>query len=351
MIEASAGSAAAPASAATVYNDFSGLARLRHDAQGQSPETVRKVAQQFEALFIQMMLKNMRNTGVEDELFGSDQEKMYRDMFDQQISVDLSEKGALGLADLLVRQLSRQPAQGAAATSPAAPVQRTAVQPLSAVVPAAVPARVLPQAAAGAPAAVADAVAPMQAVSAPVVETAAEEAIRTPEDFIRVLAPYAEDAARELGVPPRVLLAQAALETGWGQNVMRNADGGSSHNLFGIKADARWSGARVAAETLEYEDGIAVKRRETFRAYASYADSFADYADFLRSSPRYGAALEDGADGAGFVRGLQQAGYATDPEYASKISRIAYGEGSRMAAWPFKDASVTPLTLSDASTL
>ncbi|MBK8162494.1 MAG: flagellar assembly peptidoglycan hydrolase FlgJ [Gammaproteobacteria bacterium] len=314
MIEAKSGAA----SAAAVYHDFNGLAQLRRGAQDQSPETVRKVAQQFEALFIQMMLKNMRNTGVEDELFGSDQEKLYRDMFDQQLSVDLSEKGALGLADLLVRQLTREPGS----RDSAAPAQTV--------------------------------VAPNAAAAAPSMEqraVAAEQAIDTPEDFIRVLAPHAEDAARELGVSPRVLLAQAALETGWGRNVMRTADGGSSHNLFGIKADARWSGDRVVAETLEYENGVAVKRREAFRAYGSYADSFADYAAFLRGSPRYGAALAEGADGAAFVQGLQQAGYATDPEYASKISRIAFGPGSLLAAGSFKEASVMPLTHSDKDAL
>jgi flagellar protein FlgJ len=330
MIETNAGSTSAAASA-TVYNDLSGLARLRHAAQEQSPETVRKVAQQFEALFIQMMLKNLRNTGVENALFGSDQEKLYRDMFDQQLSVDLSEKGALGLADLLVRQLSRPPGQEAAA--PRAQPVATAASAATNVSDA-------------------TAAASSHAATAPAGElVAAADEIRTPEDFIRVLAPYAESAARELGVPPRVLLAQAALETGWGRDVMRQADGSSSHNLFGIKADARWSGQRVAHETLEYEDGIAVKRRETFRAYDSYADSFADYADFLRASPRYGAALEAGADGTAFLRGLQQAGYATDPEYASKIGRIAYGEGSRMTGGPSNGASLTPLTPPDRSAL
>lgn len=332
MIETNPGSV----STAAVFNDQNGMARLRRDAQTPSPETVRKVAQQFEALFIQMMLKNMRDTGVGDELFGSDQEKLYRDMFDQQLSVNLSEKGALGLADLLVRQLTRAP--GGGSDAPDASASATPSEPVHA---AAAPRFVSPSTAPG-------------AVTAAVPEQKAssvEPPIETPEDFLRVLAPHAEEAARELGVSPRVLLAQAALETGWGRHVMRAADGGSSHNLFGIKADARWSGDRVVAETLEYEDGIAVKRRETFRAYSSYADSFADYAAFLRASPRYGAALAEGADGAAYLQRLQQAGYATDPEYASKISRIAFGSDSLPGAGAFKDASVMPLTDSDEITL
>lgn len=342
MIETNGGAASASAATATVYNDFSALARLRHAAQEQSPETVRKVAQQFEALFVQMMLKNMRNTGFEDKLFGSDQEKLYRDMFDQQLSVDLSEKGALGLADLLVRQLSRPPAQDGAVTGKIVSVPRVVIPaPVAPEVPSAPALETRREVRSSVPMA--------GAASATMTVPAVAEAIRTPEDFIRVLAPQAKSAAQELGVSPRVLLAQAALETGWGQNMMHHADGRSSHNLFGIKADARWSGQRVVAETLEYEGGIAVRRRETFRAYDSYADSFADYAAFLRSSPRYDAALEAGADGGAFLRGLQQAGYATDPEYSIKINRIAYGEGSRLAAGPLKDASVMPLTLSDAS--
>jgi flagellar protein FlgJ len=325
MIDTNAG--AGSAAAAAVYNDFNGLAQLRREAQGQSPETVRKVAQQFEALFLQMMLKNMRDTGIKDELFGSDQEKFYRDMFDEQLSVDLSKKGALGLTDLLVRQLSRPVAQDpAAAASKDSSAQDATEGSAAGAGSSAAPAHVQP-AAVSAPQATAGTASQNEA-------TVADETIRTPEDFVRVLGPYAEEAAQKLGVSPRVLLAQAALETGWGRNVMPKANGSSSHNLFGIKADARWSGDRAVNETLEYEGGIAVKRRETFRAYDSYADSFADYADFLRSNPRYGAALEDGADPVTYLRGLQQAGYATDPHYADKIGRIAYGAGS-------------PLTLAD----
>jgi flagellar protein FlgJ len=331
MIDTNAG--ATSAAAAAVYNDFNGLAQLRREAQGQSPETVRKVAQQFEALFLQMMLKNMRNTGIEDKLFGSDQEKFYRDMFDQQLSVDLSKQGALGLTDLLVRQLSRPAAQDTPAVASADSQMPAAVEgSTSSGNSTAAQAHDQPEATTAATSATPSAAAAVT----PGETAAADETIRTPEDFVRVLGPHAEDVARELGVSPRVLLAQAALETGWGQNVMPRADGGSSHNLFGIKADARWSGDRVVSETLEYEGGIAVKRRETFRAYDSYADSLADYGNFLRSNPRYAAALENGADPAAYLQGLQQAGYATDPHYADKIGRIAYGAGS-------------PLTLAERS--
>ncbi|MCC6207074.1 MAG: flagellar assembly peptidoglycan hydrolase FlgJ [Gammaproteobacteria bacterium] len=335
MIEANSGTG----SSAAVFNDASGMARLRRDAAAPSPETMRKVAQQFEALFIQMMLKNMRNTGVGDELFGSDQEKLYRDMFDQQLSVDLSEKGALGLSDLLVRQLTRQP--GAGADASASTIGNTPAAHAHTVLPAS------PSLSVSLPPHLKPGVATMTTPVPERVAVPAEPAIETPEDFIRVLTPHAENAARELGVSPRVLLAQAALETGWGRHVMRGADGDSSHNLFGIKADARWSGDRVVSETLEYEDGVAVKRREVFRAYASYEDSFADYAAFLRASPRYGAALAEGADGAVYLQRLQQAGYATDPEYASKIGRIAFGAGSPLGEGSFKEASVGSLTDSD----
>ncbi len=139
---------------------------------------------------------------------------------------------------------------------------------------------------------------------------------------MRVLAPAARKAARRLGLPPEALLAQAALETGWGAHVMRRPDGASSHNLFGIKADGRWSGERVSVTTLEYKDGVALKTRADFRAYDDWADSFEDYVRFVRDNPRYRRALQATDDAGRYFEELQRAGYATDPAYARKIRRI-----------------------------
>ena len=158
--------------------------------------------------------------------------------------------------------------------------------------------------------------------------TPVELPFASPEDFVERLLPIARETAGELGVDPRVLVAQAALETGWGKAVIQREDGSSSNNLFGIKADSRWSGDRVHANTLEYEDGLVVRKREPFRAYDSYADSFRDYLAFLRDNPRYGEALNRTGDPRGFMQALQQAGYATDPAYANKI--LAILDGARL---------------------
>ncbi len=272
------------AAAASVYTDFQALDRLRIGAREESPEALREVARQFESLFIQMMLKNMRAASFGDELFDSDQSDHYRGMFDSQISVELGRQGSFGLADLLVRQLGGDP--GAI------------------------------------PAVDADTVAPAASFARPVTEAKGEVPITSPEEFVRILYPHAVEAAGQLGVSPEVLLAQAALETGWGRRMIAGPDGGNSHNLFGIKADQRWGGARASTMTLEFDNGVAVRRKENFRAYESYAASFADYVDFLRSGPRYASALSHDGDTGRFVEGLQQAGYATDPDYAEKINRI-----------------------------
>ncbi len=279
------------ASTAVIYTDFQELGRLRQAARAESPETLHEVARQFEALFIQMMLKNMRAASLGDELFDSDQSEHYRDMFDSQLSLHLGQQGSFGLADLLVRQLGGD--AGPAGTGKPVQTDMSPAQPEPLLEPRPDPLRA---------------------------------AIGSPEEFVRILRPHAVEAAGQLGVEPEVLLAQAALETGWGRKMITRPDGSHSHNLFGIKADLRWPGERVTATTLEFEDGIAVRRQESFRAYDTFAASFSDYVEFLQSSPRYEAALSHGGDRRRFVEGLQQAGYATDPGYAAKINSIVSDE-------------------------
>jgi flagellar protein FlgJ len=262
------------------FADFQGLASLKNDAKGQAPTALKEAARQFESLFTQMMLKSMREANKsfgEDSLFGSDQADMYQDMFDDQIAMQLSKGKGLGLADMLVRQL-----QGG--------VQST------------------------------------EKTSAPAASTptANTQALTTSkDDFISQLRPHAEQAARELGVDPNALLAQAALETGWGRSVPCNANGDCSFNLFGIKAGSQWSGATVNVPTLEFEAGIPVRKVERFRAYDSPADSFRDYAALIRDSSRYASARGAGDNVEAFATALQQGGYATDPHYAQKIAAVA----------------------------
>lgn len=146
----------------------------------------------------------------------------------------------------------------------------------------------------------------------------------TPEGFVASIWPHAQQAARELGVNPRALVAQAALETGWGRKLIQRDGGGSAHNLFGIKASG-WKGERATTGTHEYVNGVRHNQTASFRAYASPAESFADYVRLLKTNTRYQPALQAGGDVRGFAQGLQKAGYATDPSYAAKIAAIANG--------------------------
>jgi len=255
------------------FADFQGLASLKNDAKDKAPTALKEAARQFESLFTQMLLKSMRDANKsfgEDSLFGSDQGDMYQDMFDDQIAMQLSKGKGLGLADMLVRQL-----QGGVQSA-----EKTSAP----------------------------------ATSAPAADSHALTTSK--EDFLRQLRPHAEQAARELGVDPNALLAQAALETGWGRSV-------PSNNLFGIKAGGDWSGATVSVPTLEFEEGIPVRKVERFRAYDSPADSFRDYAALIRDSSRYASARGAGDNVEAFATALQQGGYATDPHYARKIAAVA----------------------------
>jgi flagellar protein FlgJ len=295
---------------ANIYTDLNGLEAMRRSADAKSPETLRFVAKQFEALFLQMMLKSARDASIEDGLLDSEQTEFYQDLHDKQLAIELAQGKGMGIADMLARQLGADQS----ATQDADGVQgdpgRTLMEYISS-------ARSMPLSA-QAPAISSNAAGGIsRALETP--------ALETPEDFVKHLWPSAKQAADKLGVAPQVLLAQAALETGWGRAVSRHADGRSSHNLFNIKADGRWDGEAVRVATLEYRDGTVVREQAQFRAYDSYAQSFEDYVAFLRESPRYQQALAAGMDGNRFVKELQSAGYATDPAYANKIMGIAEG--------------------------
>ena len=278
------------ATKADVYTDFKGLAELRLNGQANPEETLRTAGRQFEAMFIQMMLKSMRDASPGDSLMGSGGQDMYQDMFDKQISLTLSAKGALGLGEAMVRQM-----QQAQAVPKNIPDAAAVAMPLRPSAPAG------PRAAA---------------------QHESQSGFKTPEAFVAALWPAAQASAHELGVDPRVLIAQAALETGWGRSVLQQGDGRSSHNLFNIKAGESWEGGRVNVATLEYRDGVAMKERANFRVYDSFKDSFADYVELIKSQPRYRDALANAGDPRQFVNELQRAGYATDPRYAEKIDAI-----------------------------
>ncbi|MDM4771897.1 flagellar assembly peptidoglycan hydrolase FlgJ [Solimonas sp. SE-A11] len=288
--------------------DFGQFAGLKAQAREQDPVALQKAAKQFESLMLQQMLKAMRAaTPGEDALGGSEQGSFYRDMFDQQLAVQLSSGKGVGLADMLVRQLKMSQGLGEGATLDTTLPARGAAASVQ-----------VPQATEAAQ----ESKPPLALKSD---ETLSEFKPKTPQEFIDAVLPHAEKAAKELGIPARVLVAQAALETGWGKHQIRHADGKASFNLFGIKADKSWDGDRVRTMTHEYEDGRMERQEAKFRSYGSIAESFDDYARFLKSNPRYEQALRHQGSAHQFVSGLQKAGYATDPAYAQKIMRIAYG--------------------------
>ena len=280
--------------------DLGALASLRASARANDPESVRKAAQQFEALFTQQLLKSARAANLGDDVLGGGQTEFYQDLFDQQMALHLSSGKGMGLAEVLVRQMvggGNEAANGVVTGR-----DFTDYQPVTAIARDLSASRRARIDAAGAPAAAADA--------------------RT---FVDQIKPHAERAARALGVPAEAIVAQAALETGWGRHVPRHADGRPSFNFFGIKADASWDGARLNKATHEHLGGRMQSVSADFRSYGSIGEAFDDYARFLQSNPRYADALREGADGEGFVRGLQDAGYATDPAYASKLLKLMGG--------------------------
>lgn len=283
------------------YADFHGLAELRAKAGGNKAseqEALNEAARQFESIFMKMMLKSMRDTVPESDLINNDKTRFYQSMYDDQISLDLTKRGNVGLANMIVQQLGGVNQAGGDIKANIKTIDdyravsafHTQKQRINGL------------------------------VSKPTSD------IKSPEQFIDSLWPQAKAAAEELGVNPKVLLAQSALETGWGKHVMSDRNGQSSHNLFGIKASRGWQGKTVSVQTVEYENGIAVKKQASFRAYDNYQESFNDYVQFLKQNPRYQQALSNVDSNERFVKGLQKAGYATDPAYAKKIISILNNE-------------------------
>jgi peptidoglycan hydrolase FlgJ len=289
---------------APVYTDINGLGKLKRAAGANDPKAIRTVAEQFEAMFTRMMLKSMRDAVGPDPMFGSNQEQMYQGMADDQLSVQLSKGKGLGLADMLVKQLQKMGVQGAGQASAGTGGNAPAV---------------------GAKAAAAYRATQKASVPSTIASALDKSNVAdvTKTNFVQGLWPQAQDAGTLLGVDPRHLIAQAALETNWGQNLPKDSSGGSSNNLFGVKASADWTGAAVNNSTREFQNGAASNTTAQFKAYATPTQSFQDYVALLRNNPRYSAALNTGSDVHAFASALQRGGYATDPDYANKIAAVA----------------------------
>jgi flagellar protein FlgJ len=266
---------------AALATDSRSLDALRNQAKKNPDKALKAAATQFEALFMQMLLKSMRDATPQFDPAASDAGRTYTGMLDQQLSQTLSGKG-LGLAEVMMKQLSRaqQPKDGKGAI-PAVGLEKL-----------------------------------QKATSA------AQTGGGTPQKFVDAMLPEALSASTSTGVPARFILGQAALESGWGKGEIRAADGTPSHNLFGIKAGPNWTGKTMSVATTEYVNGQPRKQVEKFRAYDSYSEGFADYARLIANNPRYAAAVKPGNDAAGFAQGLARGGYATDPAYAAKLTRV-----------------------------
>jgi flagellar protein FlgJ len=312
--------------------DVQSVDNLRLQAKQDPKAAVKLAAQQFEAMFLNILFKSMRAATPQDSPFESEQSRMFQQMSDEQLAQRMATSGhGTGLADVLARQLMRSvapaetPAAGGdgkglalhPAGSPIA-LPRAASHALERKDASASPGMPLQSAPGALPGAAAS---PLTAASGQ----------GTRKDFVNRLWPHAEEAAHAIGVSPHFLVAQAALESGWGKAEIKGADGAPTHNLFGVKAGAGWSGKVAYAPTTEYVNGKPQSRLEPFRAYGSYAEAFRDYAKLITGNPRYAGAVEDAADPSAFAHALQKAGYATDPHYASKLDRI-------MASGTFRQA-------------
>lgn len=310
--------------------DVGNLTALKRQMKDGDPKSMKAVAQQFESLFLQMVLKSMRDASPREGMFDSDQTRMYESLLDQQMAQVLGAKGGgTGLAAMIEKQLLRQNAEPQALDGPLPLSPPTPFFPFSAKGMIPLPRELnqlpllLPAAQPSPLPAVRSSLRSSSAVAAVPMDEVVNPAATVREFAVR-LWPAAAEAGRTTGIPAHFMVAQAALETGWGKSEPRRADGTSSFNIFGIKAGANWRGPVVDATTTEVIAGVTQARVEHFRAYVSYEEAFRDYANLLGSNPRYAGVL-GAQDPARFARGLQAAGYATDPLYAAKLERIIGG--------------------------
>ncbi len=284
-----------------VYTDLNQLQSINQYSDADKHQALREVAQQFESIFMQTILSSMRSANdvfAKDNFLNSFEMDFHKDMLDKQLTLSLAEGRGFGLAELLYRQLTREYSPQSASTVKTDNLSDT--KPIVQHNPYGEP---------------------LDVVKQRTVDIRQLSKLQTPADFIALTVPYAQQIAEDLGVDYRVLVAQSALETGWGKHILSDGFGQSSFNLFNIKADQRWQGKQVSTPTLEYVNGVAQQQQAQFRRYGTIAESFADYAQFLRQ-PRYQQALASAENTPKFLQELQKANYATDPHYAAKIEHI-----------------------------
>jgi flagellar protein FlgJ len=301
--------------------DVKDMGSLKQSARAGSPEALKTAATQFEAMFVNMMLKSMRDATPQDGMMDSQQSKTFTSMLDQQTSQNIAKKG-IGLSDMLIRQLTKTSDNQALAigadgnASAGAGDSNGSFGGLSSLMDAK-----LQRAIAAAGGNGADTAVTLVGNGAAATANKGSQAPHV-RSFQEKLGAHAEEASRATGIPAKFMLGQAALESGWGKREIKGRDGTNSNNLFGIKASGDWKGKVVEATTTEYVNGKAQTKVERFRAYDSYSDSFKDYAKLLANNPRYEKVMASAGDASSFAQGLQKAGYATDPNYANKLTSI-----------------------------
>lgn len=284
------------------YTDLAGLNRIKQIGDRDQSAAIKELAKQFESIFLNLMLKTMRETNdvfAEGNWFNSSEMEFHQQMFDNQLALNLSQSGGVGLADAFYKQMLIQFDIDQAQQSESS----TDIQKLETTFTHKTPFQ--------------------ESLS---VGPTPDQLAANQQSFVKHLMPMARQVAPQLGVAPEVLVAQSALETGWGRHVVQDKQGQSSFNLFNIKADHGWQGEKVSVPTIEFRDGIAEREVGNFRSYQNFAESFSDYAQFIANEPRYQKAVAAADNPKDYIQALQDAGYATDPLYAKKVIHLLNSE-------------------------
>ncbi len=320
------------------YLDQNSLNAVKAMGRKNDPQALKEIAKKFEAMFVQQMMKSMRDASevfADGDMFSSSEVKFHQDMLDQQMVLNLTSGKGIGLATSMYQQMQamhnkNSPMEASDAQSSLELMIKPLANNTSTHMQANEP--------------------PVLISRATIVTKDSKSAVaQTQEEFIAALMPFAKQAAAELNIKPDVILAQAALETGWGKHVIHDTQGNNSFNIFNIKRSPSWEGKSVGVKTVEYQKGVAQQEHAEFRQYNDYRHSFLDYVNLMKTNPRYQNALDSGASSAGYADALQAAGYATDPHYAEKIKQLLMNDAIRSATVTDAKAAVK-LSAVDIST-
>ena len=302
----------------TAYTDISRFNAMRASARGDGEAAFSQVIKEFEALFIELMLSTARDASFEGGLFDNQELKMYQEMFDSQVALAMSERSGLGFEKAMRSQLGMPEDSTVSAGELSLPSQKSIapIQTTSGALDRSVDTKnrlSRSQTLTATP-----------STSTKSIDAANKESSESDKQlaFVSKLYPHAKAAADALNTTPQILLAQAALETGWGQHMITRGNSTPSHNYFGIKATPSWTGKTASVSTVEFINTKPIRVKAAFRAYGSIEESFQDYVNLVKQNARYQPALSSGGDPDQYIRALSKAGYATDPNYASKVSAI-----------------------------